>query len=175
MHCQKTLHFLSQSKTKNQNLTWFVAFFFSFFFTVDCFLFKWAFRIHVLIQSDVTVTLTCTYLCCKFPRCYNSLGVTTMLSCIVHVVGFQGTTTVWCDSCVKPLFPCYKFARDWDSLVLMVMLTSVYPCCRFPGYYHSLVDILVATPGRLVDHINSTPGFDLSHMRFLVCWSWSLC
>lgn len=34
--------------------------------------------------------------------------------------------------------------------------------------YHSLVDILVATPGRLVDHINSTPGFDLSHLRFLV-------
>ncbi|KAK7481852.1 hypothetical protein BaRGS_00026878 [Batillaria attramentaria] len=36
------------------------------------------------------------------------------------------------------------------------------------GLYHSLVDILVATPGRLVDHINSTPGFDLSHLRFLV-------
>ncbi|XP_076471080.1 ATP-dependent RNA helicase DDX51-like [Babylonia areolata] len=39
---------------------------------------------------------------------------------------------------------------------------------RYPGVYHSLVDILVATPGRLVDHVNSTPGFDLSHLRFLV-------
>jgi len=30
------------------------------------------------------------------------------------------------------------------------------------------VDILVATPGRLVDHINSTRNFTLQHLRFLV-------
>ncbi|MCL7052305.1 hypothetical protein MKW94_011875 [Papaver nudicaule] len=30
------------------------------------------------------------------------------------------------------------------------------------------VDILVATPGRLMDHINSTKGFTLEHLRFLV-------
>ncbi|PVD33916.1 hypothetical protein C0Q70_05178 [Pomacea canaliculata] len=40
--------------------------------------------------------------------------------------------------------------------------------CHLEGLYHSLVDILVATPGRLVDHISSTPGFDLTHLRFLV-------
>ncbi|XP_060074508.1 ATP-dependent RNA helicase DDX51-like [Ylistrum balloti] len=34
--------------------------------------------------------------------------------------------------------------------------------------YQSLVDIIVATPGRLVDHINQTPGFDLTSLRFLV-------
>ncbi|XP_064599884.1 ATP-dependent RNA helicase DDX51-like isoform X2 [Liolophura sinensis] len=34
--------------------------------------------------------------------------------------------------------------------------------------YHSQVDIIVATPGRLVDHINKTEGFDLRHLRFLV-------
>ncbi|XP_021344473.1 ATP-dependent RNA helicase DDX51-like [Mizuhopecten yessoensis] len=34
--------------------------------------------------------------------------------------------------------------------------------------YQSLVDIIIATPGRLVDHINQTPGFDLSGLRFLV-------
>ncbi|KAJ8298998.1 hypothetical protein KUTeg_023058 [Tegillarca granosa] len=34
--------------------------------------------------------------------------------------------------------------------------------------YQSLVDIIVATPGRLVDHINKTEGFDLSQLRFLV-------
>ena len=34
--------------------------------------------------------------------------------------------------------------------------------------YVSLVDILVATPGRLVDHIDSTEGFSMSFLRFLV-------
>lgn len=32
----------------------------------------------------------------------------------------------------------------------------------------SSVDILVATPGRLMDHINNTKGFTLEHLRFLV-------
>ncbi|MCO5553205.1 hypothetical protein L7F22_006726 [Adiantum nelumboides] len=34
--------------------------------------------------------------------------------------------------------------------------------------FNSLVDILVATPGRLMDHITSTQGFTLEHLRFLV-------
>ncbi|CAG8480773.1 5060_t:CDS:10 [Paraglomus occultum] len=33
---------------------------------------------------------------------------------------------------------------------------------------NSKVDILIATPGRLIDHINSTPNFTLQHLRFLV-------
>ncbi|KAF9974766.1 ATP-dependent RNA helicase dbp6, partial [Modicella reniformis] len=33
---------------------------------------------------------------------------------------------------------------------------------------HSRVDILIATPGRLIDHIKSTPNFTLQHLRFLV-------
>ena len=36
----------------------------------------------------------------------------------------------------------------------------------------SVVDIVVATKGRLLDHIERTPGFDLTHLRFLVS-TWS--
>ena len=32
----------------------------------------------------------------------------------------------------------------------------------------SHVDILICTPGRLIDHLNGTPGFTLQHLRFLV-------
>lgn len=32
----------------------------------------------------------------------------------------------------------------------------------------SSVDILVATPGRLIDHINTTKGFTLEHLCYLV-------
>lgn len=31
----------------------------------------------------------------------------------------------------------------------------------------SAIDILVCTPGRLVDHMDSTPGFTLQHLRFI--------
>lgn len=34
----------------------------------------------------------------------------------------------------------------------------------------SAVDILVATPGRLMDHINATRGFTLEHLCYLVSW-----
>jgi ATP-dependent RNA helicase DDX51/DBP6 len=32
----------------------------------------------------------------------------------------------------------------------------------------SKLDILIATPGRLMDHLASTPNFTLQHLRFLV-------
>jgi ATP-dependent RNA helicase DDX51/DBP6 len=40
-----------------------------------------------------------------------------------------------------------------------------------PGHvpeYSSTVDILICTPGRLVDHIRSTPGFSLNNVEWLV-------
>ncbi|XP_068565125.1 ATP-dependent RNA helicase DDX51 [Cebidichthys violaceus] len=36
------------------------------------------------------------------------------------------------------------------------------------GARRSLADIVVATPGRLVDHINKNSGFSLEHLRFLI-------
>ncbi|KAM6992647.1 ATP-dependent RNA helicase DDX51 [Tautogolabrus adspersus] len=36
------------------------------------------------------------------------------------------------------------------------------------GTRRSLADIVVATPGRLVDHINKNSGFNLEHLRFLI-------
>ncbi|KAK6191413.1 hypothetical protein SNE40_003108 [Patella caerulea] len=50
-----------------------------------------------------------------------------------------------------------SLAEEQESLVI----ERLNGCC-------SLADIVVATPGRLVDHINKTAGFDLSHLRFLV-------
>ncbi|EEC46778.1 predicted protein, partial [Phaeodactylum tricornutum CCAP 1055/1] len=32
----------------------------------------------------------------------------------------------------------------------------------------STIDVLVCTPGRLVDHLDNTPGFSLEHLRFLI-------
>ncbi|KAL0398308.1 UNVERIFIED_CONTAM: DEAD-box ATP-dependent RNA helicase 1 [Sesamum radiatum] len=37
-----------------------------------------------------------------------------------------------------------------------------------PPALRSAVDILVATPGRLMDHINNTKGFTLEHLHYLV-------
>ncbi|KAF6213093.1 hypothetical protein GE061_010808 [Apolygus lucorum] len=34
--------------------------------------------------------------------------------------------------------------------------------------FESKIDILVTTPGRLVEHLNYTEGFDLTHLRYLI-------
>lgn len=40
--------------------------------------------------------------------------------------------------------------------------------CPNPFGGSSAVDVLVCTPGRLMEHLDSTPGFTLQHLRFLV-------
>lgn len=49
------------------------------------------------------------------------------------------------------------------------LLKSFTNCClyRLEGG-RSKVDILVCTPGRLMDHLQGTPNFTLQHLRFLV-------
>jgi ATP-dependent RNA helicase DDX51/DBP6 len=40
--------------------------------------------------------------------------------------------------------------------------------CEFPNGGISNIDVLICTPGRLVAHLESTPGFTLQHLRFLI-------
>lgn len=51
--------------------------------------------------------------------------------------------------------------------MLSALRTDHADLCRLLGG-SSKVDILIATPGRLIDHINHTPNFSLQHLRFLV-------
>ena len=59
---------------------------------------------------------------------------------------------------VKLLTPQKSFAQEQSELVRRGIVGDV----------HSLADIVVATPGRLVDHIQNTKGFSLEHLRYLV-------
>lgn len=43
-----------------------------------------------------------------------------------------------------------------------------HPLLHRADGFRCLADIMVATPGRLVDHVDQTPGFSLQHLRFLV-------
>jgi len=57
--------------------------------------------------------------------------------------------------------------NKWSLGVVACNKTHVPYCSAF-GKPVSAIDILISTPGRLVDHITFTPGFDLSQLRFLV-------
>jgi ATP-dependent RNA helicase DDX51/DBP6 len=59
---------------------------------------------------------------------------------------------------VKLLTPQRSFAQEQNELVRRGIV----------GDLHSLTDIIVTTPGRLVDHIQNTEGFSLEHLRYLV-------
>lgn len=50
-----------------------------------------------------------------------------------------------------------SLAKEQESLVQ-----------KTPHGFRCLADIVVATPGRLVDHVDQTPGFSLQHLRFLI-------
>jgi ATP-dependent RNA helicase DDX51/DBP6 len=48
----------------------------------------------------------------------------------------------------------------------------VHPSSSSVGGRTSMVDILICTPGRLIDHLNGTPGFSLEFLRFLVSFTY---
>lgn len=50
-----------------------------------------------------------------------------------------------------------SLAKEQESLVQ-----------KTPHGFRCLADIVVATPGRLVDHVDQTQGFSLQHLRFLI-------
>lgn len=56
----------------------------------------------------------------------------------------------------------------WAVAVVRLKLYTDEMCAGAVNGYYSLVDIIVTTPGRLVDHLQSTSGFTLKHLRFLV-------
>jgi hypothetical protein len=59
-----------------------------------------------------------------------------------------------------------RIQYDYNS-TRVVVCVAVY---RLRGA-QSMVDIIVATPGRLVDHINKTDSFSLKHLRYLVSYN----
>ncbi|CCO31715.1 hypothetical protein BN14_05764 [Rhizoctonia solani AG-1 IB] len=58
----------------------------------------------------------------------------------------------------------HSFAHEQSQLVSVSPPSAVHPNPQ----YHSKVDILICTPGRLTDHLHGTPGFTLEYLRFLV-------
>ncbi|KEP53057.1 DEAD-box helicase family protein [Rhizoctonia solani 123E] len=58
----------------------------------------------------------------------------------------------------------HSFAHEQSQLVNISPPSAIHPAPQ----YHSKVDILICTPGRLTDHLHGTPGFTLEHLRFLV-------
>ena len=59
---------------------------------------------------------------------------------------------------VKLLTPQKSFVQEQNELVRTGIVGDV----------HSLADVIVTTPGRLVDHIQNTKGFSLGYLRYLV-------
>lgn len=59
------------------------------------------------------------------------------------------------------------FDNPADKTPIEIITRNLYA----PSLYsegNSKADILICTPGRLLEHIHSTPGFTLQHVRFLV-------
>lgn len=76
-----------------------------------------------------------------------------------------------------PVKARYRYSANNRSLQLALAAFPGLACASTPQHEGAFslpdggisnVDVLVATPGRLVDHLDRTPGFTLQHLRFLV-------
>jgi ATP-dependent RNA helicase DDX51/DBP6 len=75
-------------------------------------------------------------------------------------------------------YPPPQNTDEYDELVLELgkedpkleqrIKDAVYELQDFVTTYDSAVDILVSTPGRLLEHMHSTLGFSISHLQWLV-------
>lgn len=71
---------------------------------------------------------------------------------------------------MKELFPQSSLYFSWAKNPIFVVDNSLI-CLDLFLCFHSefaLVMLLVATPGRLVDHLENTKGFNLRALKFLV-------
>ena len=60
---------------------------------------------------------------------------------------------------------------DWADFDLQALVEAVNEEEHLPDYvthYRSKVDVLICTPGRLVDHIRNTKGFTLEHVDWFI-------
>jgi len=96
------------------------------------------------------------------------------------MIGFQPREEYRCQYALKPFSvknatKAYSFDAPGDKSDVSLGgcwahgdLKDFPDLCDTPIGGKSAVDVLVCTPGRLIDHLDKTPGFTLQHLRFLI-------
>lgn len=92
-----------------------------------------------------------------------------------HFASEQKTVVNISEDNMDPRTRQTRISIEPDNLRLAMKLVEENYCMKElnvpampPKYGCSNVDVLVCTPGRLIDHLDNTPGFTLQHLRFLV-------
>jgi superfamily II DNA/RNA helicase len=62
----------------------------------------------------------------------------------------------------------FDFEQCFSVLMYFNVLLSFQVRKGKAGQYLTKPDIVVCTPGRLVDHLQRTPGFSLKSLRYLI-------